>query len=73
MPLNEIETLLESDYYEIRMSAASIMDYQAKNKHTTEAGKKALFDLYLKRHCRLNNWDFVDRGAYYIVLTDTDR
>ena len=76
MPLNEIETLLESDYYEIRMGAVSIMDYQAKNKTTTEVTKKALFDLYLKRHDRLNNWDFVDRGAYNIIgefLTDKPR
>ena len=67
MPLHDIETLLDSDYYEIRMGAVSIMDYQAKNKTTTEVTKKALFDLYLKRHDRLNNWDFVDRGAYNII------
>ena len=67
MPLNEIETLLDSDYYEIRMGAVSIMDFQAKHKKTTEVQKKALFDLYLRKHDRLNNWDFVDRGAYNII------
>lgn len=67
MPLSEIEKLLESEYYEVRMGAVSIMDYQAKDKTTSEEQKKALFDLYLRRHDRLNNWDFVDRGAYNIV------
>lgn len=67
MPLSEINTLLDSKYYEIRMGAVSIMDYQAKSKKVPQAYKKKLFDLYLERHDRLNNWDFVDRGAYNII------
>jgi 3-methyladenine DNA glycosylase AlkD len=67
MPLKEIEILLDSDFYEIRMGAVSIMDFQAKHKKTTIQRKKELFELYLKRHNRLNNWDFVDRGAYNII------
>ena len=67
MPLSEINTLLDSDYYEIRMGAVSIMDFQAKSKKTSESRKKELFDLYLSRHDRLNNWDFVDRGSYNII------
>ena len=76
MAIEEIEKLLESKYYEIRMGAVSIMDYQAKDKKTTPERKKELFDLYLRRHDRLNNWDFVDRGAYNIIgeyLLDKDR
>jgi 3-methyladenine DNA glycosylase AlkD len=67
MPLKEIEILLDSDFYEIRMGAISIMDFQAKHKKTGTDRKKELFELYLKRHDRLNNWDFVDRGAYNII------
>lgn len=67
MPLAEINILLDSDFYEIRMGAVSIMDFQAKHKKTTSDRKKELFELYLKRHDRLNNWDFVDRGAYNII------
>ena len=67
MPLIEINKLLDNDYYEIRMGAVSIMDFQAKSKKTPESRKKELFDLYLSRHDRLNNWDFVDRGAYNII------
>ena len=67
MPLDEIEKLLESEYYEVRMDAVSIMDFQAGGKKCPEAQKKDLFDLYLRRHDRLNNWDFVDRGAHNII------
>jgi hypothetical protein len=67
MTIAEINLLLDSDYYEIRMGAVSIMDFQAKHKKTTWDQKKELFELYLKRHDRLNNWDFVDRGAYNII------
>ncbi|WP_080778265.1 DNA alkylation repair protein [Chryseobacterium phocaeense] len=67
MPLEEISKLLDSDFYEVRMGAVSMMDFQAGNKKTTEERKKQLFELYLKRHDRLNNWDFVDRGARNII------
>ncbi len=67
MGLSEINKLLDSDYYEVRMGAVSIMDFQAKSKKTSESRKKELFDLYLSRHDRLNNWDFVDRGSYNII------
>ncbi len=67
MPIFEINQLLDSEYYEIRMGAVSIMDFQAKSRKATETKKKELFDLYILRHDRLNNWDFVDRGAYNII------
>ncbi len=67
MPLTEVDKLLDSGFYEVRMGAVSIMDFQAKNKKTTPEIRKELFELYLDRHDRLNNWDFVDRGAYSIV------
>jgi 3-methyladenine DNA glycosylase AlkD len=67
MPLPEIEKLMDSQYYEARMGAVSIMDFQARNKKTTEERRKELFDLYLNRHDRINNWDMVDRGAPHVV------
>jgi len=65
--LAEIEKLLESPFYEARMAAVSIMDFQARAKSTTPSHRKALFDLYLKRHDRINNWDLVDRAAPHVV------
>ncbi|OIJ19309.1 DNA alkylation repair protein [Anaerobacillus alkalidiazotrophicus] len=67
MSLNEIEKLLESPYYEVRMGAVSIMDFQTKSKKTTNDERKALFELYIERHDRIDNWDFVDRAAPSVV------
>ena len=67
MPLHEIELLLDNDYYEVRMGAVSIMDFQARDKQITIDKRKALYDLYIKRHDRINNWDLVDRSAPYVV------
>jgi 3-methyladenine DNA glycosylase AlkD len=67
MELTEIGKLLDSKFYEARMGAVSIMDYQARDKKTTDSRRKELFDLYIKRHDRINNWDMVDRSAPYVV------
>jgi len=67
MPLADVEKLLDSPYYEVRMGAVSIMDFQARAKSTTPEQRKALFDLYVRRHDRINNWDLVDRAAPYVV------
>lgn len=67
MSLEEIENLLDSPYYEAKMGAVSIMDFQAKRKKTTEEQRKRLFDLYINRHDRINNWDFADRAAKRVI------
>jgi 3-methyladenine DNA glycosylase AlkD len=67
MPLGEIEQLLESPIHEARVGAVSVMDWQARSKKTTETRRKGLFDLYIRRHDRINNWDLVDRSALYVV------
>jgi hypothetical protein len=67
MPPEQIEKLLESPIHEVRAGAVSIMDWQARNKKTPETRRKELFDLYIRRHDRINNWDLVDRSAPYVV------
>src|SRR5688500_9682677 len=67
MPLDEVERLLESPIHEARVGAVSIMDYQARSKKTTEKRRKELFDLYLRRHDRIDTWDLVDRSAINVV------
>lgn len=76
MPLQEIDKLFDNPYYEVRMGAVSIMDFQARHKNASEATKKALYKLYLDRHDRINNWDFVDRSAPHVIggyLSDKPR
>ena len=67
MPVSEIEKLMESPIHEVRAGAMSIMGQCAKGKKCSEERLKELYDLYLRRHDRINNWDLVDLAAYYVV------
>ena len=67
LPVAEIERLLESDIHEARAAAMSIMAKQYALKKTTPERRQNLYDLYLRRHDRINNWDLVDLGAWHIV------
>src|SRR6185369_15403841 len=49
MPLDEVETMLESPVHKMRVGAVSIMDFQARSKKTSEVRRKELFDLYIRR------------------------
>jgi 3-methyladenine DNA glycosylase AlkD len=76
LPVGEIERLLESPVHEVRAGALSIMDKAARRKRTTTDRRHALFDLYLRRSDRINNWDLVDLAAPHVVggyLYDFDR
>jgi len=67
MPLGEIEKLLESPIHEARAGGLSIMGKQARSRKTSDERRKELFELYIRRHDRVNNWDLVDLGALYVV------
>jgi hypothetical protein len=67
MPPGEIEILLESSIHEVRAGGLSIMDKQARSKKTPESRRKELFDLYMRRMDRINNWDLVDVSAPFVV------
>src|SRR5262245_65359072 len=67
MAPGEIEKLLESPIHEVRAGALSIMNQQARSKKTSESRRKELFDLYIRRPDRINNWDLVDVCAPYVV------
>lgn len=67
MELDEIERLLDEPYHEPRAGAMRIMATQARGKRTPDARRKALFELYLRRHDRIDNWDLVDLAAWDVV------
>ena len=76
LPPAELERLLESPVHEVRAGALSIMDKQARRRRTPEARRKELFELYLRRIDRVDNWDLVDLAAPYVVggyLSDKPR
>jgi hypothetical protein len=67
MPPDELESLLESPVHEARAGALSIMDRAARLERTSPVRRKELFDLYLRRMDRIDNWDLVDLAAPYVV------
>ncbi len=67
MPPDEIDKLLDSPIHEVRAGAMSIMDKQGRSKKTPASRRKELFDLYLRRIDRINNWDLVDLGAPFVI------
>lgn len=67
MPVGEVERLLESEDHPVRVGAVSIMDWRARDRKATAEQRRELFDLYLRRHDRINTWDLVDRSAIHVV------
>lgn len=67
MPVDEIEKLLESPIHEVRAGAVSIMDKASRNKKILPERMKDFFELYMRRHDRINNWDLCDLGCLYMT------
>ncbi len=65
LPLEQIEVVLESPVHEHRLAAVIIMADQAKMAQPKQ--QKALFELYLRRTDRLNNWDIIDASCPRVV------
>jgi 3-methyladenine DNA glycosylase AlkD len=62
--------------HEIRALACSIMGKSAAQRKATEERRAELYDLYLRRHDRIDQWDLVDLAARDVVggyLVDRDR
>lgn len=64
MPLAEVDRLLDSDAYEMRMVAVSILDFQARGKGVD---REALYELWMRRLDRIDTWDYIDRSAPRVV------
>lgn len=65
MDVVEIEKCLDNPIHEVRLAAVIIM--AEKSKKGSGALKKTLFDLYLRRTDRINNWDIVDVSCRDVV------
>ena len=66
LSFTEISKLIKNLFHEIRLAGLVILVAQAK-KATTLAEKKKIFDFYMKHVKYVNNWDFVDATAEYVV------
>lgn len=67
MPVKEIEQLMEHAVHEVRAGAMSIMGKAASAKKIPKERLKELYELYLRRHDRVNSWDLVDLAAPQVV------
>ena len=66
MPPDEIEKLLESPIHEVR-GWPQHHGQASPTQRTPESRRKELFDLYMRRTDRINNWDLVDVACPYVV------
>lgn len=76
MPIKELEKMLNNDIHEVRAGAISVMDQLSRKKRTPAERRKELFDLFMKKTDRVNNWDLTDLGCMYMTgcyLFDKDR
>jgi 3-methyladenine DNA glycosylase AlkD len=67
LPLTEVEVLLEDPVHEMRAAAAKVMARQAGAKRASDEQRQDLYDLYLRRHDRIDSWDIVDLAAPTVV------
>lgn len=67
LPLEELPALLTDPCYEVRMVGFAVLDFKARARRVDEAGRRALYELYLGHHSSITAWDFVDRAAPRVV------
>jgi 3-methyladenine DNA glycosylase AlkD len=65
LPLTAVDVLLSSPVHELRFCgvAALVREYA----HASPGGRHAIYEFYLSRSHRVNNWDLVDVSAPGIV------
>ena len=51
----------------MRVVAVSILDFKARVRGLTDADRKALYDLWMRRLDRIDTWDCIDRSAPRVV------
>ncbi|MFB9307594.1 3-methyladenine DNA glycosylase AlkD [Agromyces hippuratus] len=76
LPAGELETLLEQSTHEVRALACSIMGKCAARPKTGAERRDELYELYLRRHDRIDQWDLVDLAARDVIgayLIERDR
>jgi 3-methyladenine DNA glycosylase AlkD len=67
MPLSEVDRLFDSDVYEVRVVAVSILDFKARARGLSDDGRRELYDLWMRRLDRIDTWDLIDRSAPRVV------
>lgn len=66
LPVAELERLLDEDPYELRLAAFCVMDFAVRGRPADEV-RRERYELYLRRHDRIDAWDMVDRAAPRVI------
>jgi len=66
MPLAEVERLLTSNVYELKMVGVSVLDFRARAK---DADREALYDVWMRHLDLIDTWDYIDRAAPRVIGT----
>jgi 3-methyladenine DNA glycosylase AlkD len=64
MPLVEVERLLASGVYELKMVGVSVLDFRARTK---EADREALYGVWMRNIDFIDTWDYIDRAAPRVI------
>jgi 3-methyladenine DNA glycosylase AlkD len=67
LPPDQIDQLLAIPIHQARAGALSVMGKQATRTQTPEHRRRELYELYLRRTDRINDWDLVDISAHQVV------
>ncbi|MCF6744373.1 DNA alkylation repair protein [Blastococcus sp. KM273128] len=67
MDLAEVDRLLDSEAYEERMVAVSVLDFKARSPRLTTDERQSLYELWMRRLDRIDTWDYVDRSAPRVI------
>lgn len=66
LPMSEIEKLLDSPLHECRLTGLFVLVGQFE-KSKCEETKKAIYQFYISKTDRVNNWDLVDGSCHKIM------
>lgn len=68
LPIQEADRLLQSEIHEHRLTALMILAAQYERAKADPKHRQAIYDLYLRRTDRINNWDLVDTSARIVGM-----
>lgn len=66
MQIDETDRLLDEAEYEPRLAAFCVMDFAVRGARD-DAVRRERYELYLRRHDRIDTWDMVDRAAPRVI------
>lgn len=67
LPSSQFAMLLQCEIHEVRLSALIGMVELYKSRHTSDAQRQEIVDIYIANTHYINNWDLVDLSVYNII------